>query len=189
MGLIFLLSALAGLGQSTWGRLRFGMSVDDAKQLLAGRIKSEERPPLNPSAFILTLEPIPIGVAKGEPKIIFEQGQLIRVVLNFSIPAVGCFDKPDRGRDVHQMMTIDAVGEAATGAFQEKYGKPINETGSWPSHDMLMRHFAGRKEEEKFKSVRAWKSAGQMIRMTLNLICDTLFLDVSYDPESANPEI
>jgi hypothetical protein len=54
---------------------------------------------------------------------------------------------------------------------------------------MLISHFAGRKAGEKFKSVRAWKSGDQMIRMTLNMICDTLFLNVSYDPESANPEI
>jgi hypothetical protein len=177
------------LGQSTWGGLRFGTSVDDAKQQLAGRIQSEERPSQNPTAFILILKSVLLGHAKGEPHIIFEGGRLIRVVLLFSTEAEGCFDKPDRARDAEKILTIDAVGEAVTGAFQEKYGKPINETGSWPSHDMLINHFAGHREEETFKAVRAWKSGGQVIRISLNIVCDTLFLDISYDPESTGPEI
>ena len=31
------------LGQLTWGGLRFGMSVDEAKQHLAGRIQSDRK--------------------------------------------------------------------------------------------------------------------------------------------------
>jgi hypothetical protein len=189
LALVLLFSAIAAFGQSTWGGLRFGMSVDDAKKLLAGRIKSEEQPPKNPSAYILTLNPISLGVSNGEPHVIFERGKLVRVLLMFSKRAEGCFDKPDRTRDIEKIITVDAVGEAATGAFQEKYGKPVNETGLWPSHDALMNHFVERKEDEEFKYTRAWRSQGQMIRISLSIICDSLFLDVSYDPESANPDI
>ena len=189
LSLLLLSSSSAVFSQSTWSGLHFGMSVEDARKQLTGEILNEKQPPLNPSAFIFTLKPVPIGAARGEPHIIFENGRLIRVVLVFSMRAEGCFDKPDRDLYARQIMTIDAIGEACTRSFREKYGKPINETGAWPSSTMVGHHLVTKAMNEKFESERAWKSGGQMIRISLSMICDSLSLLITYDPEASGPRI
>jgi len=211
---------------TTWGGLRFGMTVAQAKTTLAGQIASEERPPKNPTAYRLVLKPVilePI-VAYGVPNIIFERDRLIRVLLDYSVPTAEERQMAEENRSKiptcgsgdglqttysHKeryspmMLNFNAIAEAMNGVFQEKYGKPINETGIWPSEDAASKHYIHvgylgthpdlpasaiadvlPEWDKQYKYQRAWKSGGQMIRISLSIVCDMLFLDVEYEPEN-----
>jgi hypothetical protein len=127
---LLLLSAVAATAQSTWGGLHFGMSVEDARKLLLGKIQSEDRAAKNPEVLTFTLKPEPLGLIKSTPHIIFKEGVLTRVVLMFSEPASGCSAQRNSELISREIAMIDEVGRASVGVFPEKYGKPINETGT-----------------------------------------------------------
>src|SRR5450759_674511 len=166
--------------QTTWGGLRFGMSVEEAKRVLAGHVLAEERPLLNPAVLILKLKPVIVGSVESEPRVIFDRtsGHLTTVVLNFGIQSQGCFDKPDPGLYAKITMAVKSVGET----FPYEYGKPVQEKGSWPSEDTVTSHLVTRKVGEAFKCERFWTTGGQTIRTWLSIVCDTLFMTVSYEP-------
>ena len=105
-------------------------------------------------------------------------------MLDFSMTKLmECFDRPTN--DAAQRMTLI---EVMRDPVAEKYGRPVSEVGSWPTHDALLNHFAYKKEGEQFKSDRIWKSEGQVITESLSVICESVFLSVQYKSESQSSD-
>jgi len=214
---------------ATSGGLRFGMTVTQAKAVLTGQIASEERPPKNPTAYRLVLKPVVLEpiIAKGVPNVIFEHDHLIRVLLDYSVPTAeerqsaekngsrisNCgetdrlspTEQSRRSRYSLMMVNFDGIAKAMNTLFQEKYGRPINETGTWPDREEVSAHYIALdfvaehpdapasfiaaelpSLHKEYSYQRAWRSGGQMIRISLSIVCDMLYLDIQYEPDSAN---
>jgi len=176
------------------------MTIDEARKVLAGRIEAEEVPIRNQEVIRVILKPFILEGAVGNPVVIIDRKtqKLLKVMIDFSIPSDTCLGKVlDEGAGyserppvdptklkARQLTTVEAVGTK----YLEKYGRPKNEIGSWPSEDEAMEHIVKRGMDKKIECTRLWQFDGQVVTATLAMPCESLFLTVEYAPER-NPEI
>lgn len=168
----------------TWGGLRFGMSIEDVKAYLGNRL-TFRLDPTNPSKVAGDIAAVKAGEHEGKGSVLFNKdGRLITVGLDFSLIETGCFSSNRSEAD--KLLRIKAIGNALV----EKYGAPSMEIEPWPRSEVLIRHFAY-KSLGALTGVRLWKTPGQTIQATLDVMCDSVFLVVLYKAEDveAAPEL
>jgi hypothetical protein len=175
---LWIAGASSLFAQSTWGDLKFGMTVKEVSETFNGKTTSMNQN--SDEVPVLSLDPILVGNERGIARFVFEKNQkLSRVALDFSdghTEHAGCFATPEN--DVKRIRRVEVIGNGLVA----RYGKPASESGNpWPSADRLIRYFT-RKELDQIDSKRIWRDSGQVIEANVTVICGQLFLTVDYHP-------
>jgi hypothetical protein len=162
----------------TWGSLRFGMSLEEVKAHLGDRAKVA-LDTADPSRVNIDIAGVKVGEHEGTGLASFDKDRkLVGVRLDFSVVSKSCFGSgPEPEKIAKKIARINQIGAALV----ERYGAPTMETPRWPGSKVLVRHFL-RQSLEFVKGNRLWKTPNQIVEADLHVMCDSVYLYVSYKP-------
>jgi hypothetical protein len=174
-------------GQTTWGGLRFGMTESEVRAAMKGQIETTGYETGTEFYTPFKIKVVKVGPATGTAELSFDlkKKTLQRVWLNLS--------HADEKATFGKLTTDEAASRL--GAYEyvskqllEKYGRPVNETGSCPTSDEIINHFV-REPLNTLKCGRLWREPAQTIGMDFSLVGDSLFLMVEYKSRSLTSSV
>jgi hypothetical protein len=190
--LLVLLAAIPGFSQSTWGGLRFGMTPAQARLSLKDRPMKDRIAPANldmnrPETFFIDVQDVAVGQHNGTAHLQFSKDhKLVEIELAFTRTeegSRGCFSRISTEEAVTRSLTVTEISEK----MLERFGKPVSETGVFPNSQDLASYYA-RGVVTGFARViegkRIWRTEGQVIEEWFHLPCGSLYLFVSYRPQT-----
>lgn len=189
--LFVLVAAAPCFAQNTWGGLRFGMTPAQARLALKDRPNKSRTEPANaelhtPAIFFIDVQGVTVAQHQGTAHLRFDSGQkLAQVSLDFSRmdgASGGCFKGISNEEAAKRSVIITDVSEK----ILERFGKPVSETGTFPTTHQLASFYAhgGDTGVANITGKPPWRTEGQVIEEMLQLPCGSLFLFVSYRPQT-----
>ena len=161
---VFLVLCSAGsiVAQNTWNGLRFGMSQDQAKQLLAKQgfelhqRADEEAYTLTPD-FSLRIQGLPAACSFG-PLLFFDSGKLWNISLTLNI------DKMRADTKLGSVELLQLLAEKVFNELVVKYGSPTSQTG--PCEQVSTMSTSAIVEAKPFLRCKAkWRGDAQLITL------------------------
>lgn len=170
----------------TWGGLRFGMTPDQARNAIKGRLYEDHTKIHEKGAdgegdhpYGINIRDVTVDRYKGEAALTFDENKTLTEVTLFLVGTANSTDLAKLDVPLRVKMVEDI-----SNMLLERYGKPIGETGEIPASDQLIHFYFHRQKSDDFKSTRMWKFEGQLIKEDLTLFGETGFFFISYKPEN-----
>ncbi len=190
--LFVLLVAVPCFSQTTWGGLRFGMRPADARLALKDRPnKNRTEPasadPRTPETFFIDVVDVKVGEYQGVAHLRFDSvmklDQVSIVFENFENKEGGCF----AGISTVEAATRSRMVVDISEKMIERFGKPVSETGAFPTRQELSAYYAQGTVTGFAKIIdgkRIWRTEEQVIEEWLWLPCGNVVLHITYKPQT-----
>jgi hypothetical protein len=194
--LLVLLAAAPCFSQTTWSGLQFGMTPQQAHLALNDRPSKDRLVPASrvgntdsPEMFFIDVQGVSVGQHKGDAHLRFDEDQKLAQV---SIAFI-TFDKLERKAACFEGISNEEAATRSNMAVEiseemiGRFGKPVSETGSFPTSQELAAFYA-RGTVTGFAKIdagkRIWRTEGQVIEESLSMPCGSLFLMITYKPQT-----
>jgi len=185
---MFVLLAAPCFSQTTWGGLHFGMTAEQAHVVLKDRPNKDRLVP-DDLPFFIDVQDVAVGQHKGIAHIQFDKGKKLEHVSldfgRFQSDAKVCFEGISNEEAVTRTLRLTEISEAMI----ERFGKPVSETGKFPStHELASFYTIGsfRHVAPTLEGKRIWRTEGQVIEEHFDLPCGNLFLWIDYRPQKTD---
>jgi hypothetical protein len=184
------LAAVPCFSQTTWGGLRFGMTPEQAREVLKDRSINDRLEPARrvgntevPEVFFIDVQGVTVGAAKeGVAHVRFDKNKTLEsVTIRFErgFADSGCFQGISTEESGTRLAMVDDISEK----MLERFGKPVNETGTFPTMQNLAKWFVYGRERGNGASIegkRIWRTEGQVIGEEQKLVCGGLLIYTTY---------
>lgn len=193
--LLVLVAAAPCFSQTTWGGLRFGMTPAQTRLALKDRPNKSRIEPADaelhtPEMFIIDVQDVTVGQHKGVAHLRFDKNhKLDQVSLDFNGSDEADKGGSFKGFSAKEAATRSAILTDISENMLERFGKPVSDTGPFPTSRELASYYARGMVAGFANSLggkRIWRTEGQVIEELFQIPCGSLFLIVSYKPQTKN---